>query len=136
MHLITFGSDLYEKKQYDLVEVKLQGRHVCIQVIGFPKICSPLTSKVDVCHLTELQGFELADHDPSSDGGKIDILIGPDYYWDIVTGETVRDVAGPVAMSSKFGWILSGPLKTRSGPQGFTTTSLVLYEFKALDPST
>ena len=119
------------------MEVKLQGRRgesVCIQVIGFPKICSPLTSKVDVCHLTELQGFELADHDRSSDGSKIDILIGSDYYWEIVTGEIVRDVAGPVAMSSKFGWTLSGPLKTRSGPQDFTT-SLVLHEFKAVDPS-
>jgi len=66
------------------VEVILQGRRgesVCIQVIGFPKICSLRSTKVDVSHLTELQGFELADHDPSSEGGKTDVQI-------------YRDVAG------------------------------------------
>ena len=43
----------------------------------FFKICSLLSTKVDVC---------LADHDPSSNGGKINILIGSDYYREIVTG--------------------------------------------------
>ncbi|XP_065918882.1 uncharacterized protein [Dysidea avara] len=137
IHLNTFGSDSYEKKRCDLVEVVLQGRRgesVCIQVIGFPKICSPLSTKVDVSHLTELQGFELADHDPSSEGGKIDVLIGSDYYWEVVSGEIVRDVAGPVAMDSKFGWVLSGPVRTRGRIQGFTTTSLVLQGSNAIDP--
>jgi len=103
IHLNTFGTDSYEKKRCDLVEVMLQGRcgeSVCIQVIGFSKICSPLSTKVDVSHLTELQGFELADHDPSSEGGKIDILIRSDYYWEVVSGEIVRDVAGLVVMNS------------------------------------
>jgi len=34
-------------------------------------------------------------------------------------GDTVvRDIAGPVAMNSKFGWVLSGPVKAKGGPQG------------------
>ncbi|PFX11629.1 hypothetical protein AWC38_SpisGene24559 [Stylophora pistillata] len=38
----------------------------------------------------------------------IDILIGSDYYWDIVTGESIRGEFGPTAINSKFGWLLSG----------------------------
>ena len=71
------------------MEVRLQGRRgesAHIQVIGFPTICSPLSTKVDVNRLTELQGFQLADHDPSSDSGKTDVLIGSDYYWEVVSG--------------------------------------------------
>ena len=115
IHLNTFGSDLYEKKQCDLVEMLLKsqrGELVHLQAVGFPNICSPLSTKVDAHHqLTELQGFEFADHDPGSDGGKVDILIGSDHYWEVVTGEIMRDASGPVALNSKFGWILSGLVK-------------------------
>ena len=38
-------------------------------------------------------------------------LIGSDYYWSVVTGETVRGgVDGPVAVHTRLGWILSGPI--------------------------
>ena len=36
-----------------------------------------------MCNLTGLRGVELADHDHSSDGGKINIQIGLDYYWEM-----------------------------------------------------
>jgi len=100
------------------MEVTLQGRRgesIHMQVIGFPKICSPLSTKVDVCHLTELQGFDLADHDPSSDGGKIDVLIGSDYCWEVISGEILRDTAGPVVMNRVWmGIIWSSEKKGRS----------------------
>lgn len=138
IHLDTFGSDLYERKQCNLVEVTLKGQRsesVHLQAVGFPKICSPLWTKIDAYHLTELQGFELADHDPNSDGGKIDILIGSDHYWKVVTGEIMRDGSGPVAINSKFGWILSGLVKHGRGQQGFTTASLVLQGSEVVDAS-
>ena len=43
------------------------------------------------------------------DQDSIDILIGSDYCWDIVTGESIRGEFGPTAINSKFGWLLSGP---------------------------
>ena len=61
MHLNTFGTDLYEKKQRDLVEVVLKGHHgesVHLRLAKFLKVCSPLSTKVDVCTLTELHGFD------------------------------------------------------------------------------
>ena len=53
-----------------------------------------------------LQGLELADDntlDHNSDF--IDVLIGSNYYWDIVTGSIIKESDGPVAMSSNFGWL-------------------------------
>ena len=39
----------------------------------------------------------------------VDVLVGSDYYWSIVGSDTVRSDMGPVAVESKFGWVLSGP---------------------------
>ena len=39
----------------------------------------------------------------------IDILIGSDYYWQLVTGSICRGTSGPVAVHTKLGWVLSGP---------------------------
>ena len=39
----------------------------------------------------------------------IDILVGSDYYWSIVTGEVIKAKTGLVAVNSKLGWLLSGP---------------------------
>ena len=46
-----------------------------------------------------------------SNGNESELLIGSDYYWAMVTGETVRGVCGsPVALQTRLGWILSGPI--------------------------
>ena len=44
-----------------------------------------------------------------SEGLEIDILIGSDQYWELVTGETRHGDSGPVAICTKLGWVLSGP---------------------------
>ena len=93
------------EKRCDIVEVILKGHHgrlFHLQVAGSPNIRSPLPTKINVCTLMELQGFELAGHDPSSDGGKIDTLVGSLYYWEVIKGEIVRDVSGLIDVNSKF----------------------------------
>ena len=43
--------------------------------------------------------------------GKIDLLIGVDFYGSVVDGAVKRgDAVGPVALGSKLGWFLSGPV--------------------------
>jgi len=37
-------------------------------------------------------------------------LIVLDNYWSVVTGETIGNERGPVAVYSKLGWLVSGPL--------------------------
>lgn len=52
-----------------------------------------------------MEGLELADYfDGSQD--TIYVLVGSDFYWDIVIGDIVS-----VSVSSKLGWLLSGPVK-------------------------
>lgn len=78
-----------------------------ISALNFPVICSPLSTKIEVDNYPHLQGLQLADSSDSNDS--VDVLIGSDYYWDIIGGDTVRGEFGPVAIDSKFGWLLSGP---------------------------
>ena len=62
----------------------------------------------------------------------IDVLIGSDYYWDIITGRVACGDDKLVAFSSKFGWLLSGPTKGDSGTSHSTTSNLIVqkpYDF-------
>ena len=53
--------------------------------------------------------LDLAD---SADGDSrlpVDVLIGCDHYWELVTGSMCRSEGGPTAIHTKLGWVLSGP---------------------------
>ena len=41
----------------------------------------------------------------------MDILIGADQYWNIANGEVKRGESGPVAMNTRFGFNLPGPVE-------------------------
>ena len=105
LNLNTFGKEQYKRRQCDLVKVNIRGQDgtdIEIYALSSPMICSP--------HLQELQLSEFSQEEPVD---HIDILIGSDHYWDVVTGDISRENDGPVALDSKFGWLLSGPLKRR-----------------------
>jgi len=74
-----------------------------------PVICSSLPALVSVSKYSHLQSLDLADSGKLQQSG-IDILVGSDYYWQVVTGDIVSGNCGPMAMSSRFGWLLSGPV--------------------------
>ena len=61
-------------------------------------------------HLSDL---DLADSKEGSDRMAIDMLIGSDYYWELATGKTIRGEGGPVAIHTKLGWVLSGPVESQ-----------------------
>ena len=42
----------------------------------------------------------------------IGLLIGADYYWRIVNDEQERIQEDLVAMSTKFGWVINGPIRS------------------------
>ena len=54
------------------------------------------------CHLYPREGETLG----------VDILVGSDYYWKLVTGHTIKGAQGPTAVHTKRG--LSGPVCLRS----------------------
>ena len=120
MNLNTFGDSNFKKKDCEVVNVTLQSSRdgdISVMALVFPTICSPMSVHVDIDRYTYLQGLELADCLISSEqnhdqiGDTIDLLIGSDYYWEFVTNEIIRADKGPVAVNSKFGWLISGPVK-------------------------
>ena len=56
----------------------------------------------------------------------IDVLIGSDFYWDVVTGERVQGTDGPLTVSNVFGWLQSGPISVTGNGEGYTTTILIV----------
>ena len=72
-----------------------------------------------------LRQLELAD-DINDKPNAINVLIGSNYYWTIITGEVLRINGGSTAMSSKLGWLLSGP--TQASPGLLTIKSLAVNQ--------
>jgi len=66
-----------------------------------------LASAVNTGGYAHLNDLPLADSS-INDKDSIDVLVGSNYYWTIVTGDLQRE--GPVAVGGKFGWLLSGPV--------------------------
>lgn len=56
--------------------------------------------------------LELADWVGQGSGLEVDVLIGSDYYWYLVTGSVVpKEYGGPTAIHTKLEWVLSGSLE-------------------------
>ena len=56
----------------------------------------------------------------------MDILIGIDYMWDIPEDEVMRgEPWQPVAVKTKFGWVLSSPLSSTNA-QGLMQSNISL----------
>ena len=78
----------------------------------------------------------MADENPENLPLRIDILVGASFYWDFMTGEIIRGQSGPVALSSKLGYILSGSVgQVNNSSSTFACVSHVLkVEFTGLNP--
>jgi len=129
LHLNTFGDERYTKQRCDVVNLRLQGSQgeIEISALCFPKICSAVSSKINVNNYAHLQGLKLADASiVEGSQQNIDVLIGSDFYFDVVCGDVVRGNSGPVALSSTFGWILPGHASVEESRDTFTTTNLII----------
>ena len=114
--LQTFGNEKSSAKLFDVVKIKLNGmeKDFVIEALVVPQICSPITNQM-VTRVSQnyphLKNLKLAD---SFDEQlmNIDILIGTDFYHTFFTDEIIRGKSNePVALSSHFGWALSGNYK-------------------------
>ena len=115
-----FGASTTECLPRDVVSITVPDRadqeSIQIKLIVVEKICNPMQShELDIAKSTNirLNEFDLADTYHTDDEILIKILIGLDYYWSIVMWGVIRTSSGPVAIASKFGYILSGPLEDR-----------------------
>ena len=55
--------------------------------------------------------IHLADYSTGAEPAELDMLIGSDQYWKIVTGEVRRGDSGPIAHYNRIGWVLSAPVE-------------------------
>ena len=110
LHLNTFGDNKYKTQKCQVVTLNFETSNgdVCpISALNFPVICRPLGTNFNVADYPHLQDLDLANS-PIDKRQTIDVLIGSGHYWDFITGEVIQGENGPVAIASKFGWVLSG----------------------------
>ena len=89
-----------------ILKKNLRSKHFCT-----PFICLPIqrqSSNFAKQNFDYLKELKLANSKSKSD---IDLLIGSDFYWLLVTGNVRFGNPGePVGVETKFGWVLNGPL--------------------------
>ena len=60
------------------------------------------------------------------DNGAINVPSGSDDHWEIVCDEIIQGSRGLVAVSSKLGWFISGPVTVRESDSSTSHDHLVL----------
>ena len=139
----TFGSNEKSVKECEVVKVGLETKGegtLQLNALVVPFICDSLTSQ-PTCESSEtyrhLDGLELADPVPTGVTLQVDMLVGSDHYWRIVTGRTRRGTSGPVAIETKMGWVLSGPVAQNPRTMALTVaaTHALRVETVALEQS-
>ena len=117
----TFGDSRERRQICDTVVIGVQtkdGSRVQLPMLTVPFICEPLSHQPSICareSFDHLDGLELADPLPVDCQLRLNILVGSDHYWRIVTGEVKHGVSGPTAIDTILGWVLSGlmsPIET------------------------
>jgi len=116
----SFGGDTTSKYQVDTVRIILETNNgdVTILALVVPQIAAPVQNLIsfNLHKLPHLQNLQMAHPVNSTEKFQISLLIGVDYYWEIVGNHIVRGT-GPTAMESKLGYLLSGPFPIKSEQQ-------------------
>ena len=101
LQLNAFGEPGFKGKSCDLVQICLQKLNgsdsLQLQALRLPSICSSLSNMVNLEWFPDLLKLDLVDP-PSNSPEGIDVLIGSDYYWDIVGQEVIRIEGGPTVV--------------------------------------
>ena len=117
----------------ELVEVaalgiELKGEpNLSLSAFTVPLICQPLQGQSVNQVVNDnafFAGLRLADYCAEGETLSVDILVGSDYFWTLVTGHTIRGTQGPTALHTKLGWVLSGPVSC-GNPGGQQSSNLV-----------
>ena len=127
LHLNTFGEEGFKRQKSDMFSLQLQGKdgelNLELSALAFPVICSPVSPKINIQDFPHLDGLQFAD-DFDEGEQSIDMLLGADYYYEIVTGDVIKSNTGPTAVKSKIGWLLLGPTSTTTSSSSSSTLTL------------
>ncbi|XP_065896277.1 uncharacterized protein [Dysidea avara] len=117
IHVSTFGGGTTPKELH-LASVSIRtndGGEVPISVLVIPKIAAPLQNLIlsPGDSYPYLRGLHLAHPVQANDKFDIPLLVGADFYWQIVQDRVVRENS-PTAVESKIRYLLSGPLSSHT----------------------
>ena len=121
-------SNIKQRNVYDVCVQGPKGNVECIRATEIPVICSPMyRPAVPQAVLEALQ-----DDMQSVDLGygqeiQVDILVGLDAYWKLMTGEMIKLPGDMVASRSVFGWVVSGRLQGIDPPSSQVNVSFQLF---------
>ena len=127
MAITSFGSKRAQDRPCDVVKIKIKTKsrpELELSLFVVPHICNPLMAQPAsnlfrrYFHLSHLK---FADNNEGNASLEVDLLIGSDAYWSIVTGEVLKGTGGPAAIKTRLGWVLSGPAECA----GFTMANLI-----------
>ena len=109
------------------------GDEIPISVLIVSKIATPLKNLMPtpVKHFPHLQGLALAHPIMHSSDFEISLLIGADFYWDIVQDRIICG-NGPTAMALKLGYLLSGPVPSQTIDSTFQMFNTLVQPLEAL----
>ena len=108
LDVTTFGSFQSTRKTHDIVSFSLstEKENIKIKALVTPIICPPLSVMMRNLKMPP-EGLKLADRLQSSENLDVDIIIGNDYYGQLITGKIIKtENEALIAMESKFGWLL------------------------------
>ena len=129
----TFGNNEALLKKCDSVQFALECQdQLKVFVIAYEGelICGPIanlnqTIEIAQQNYSHLQGLPLADYCCGDEDLEVDIMIGADYYWSIVQNHVVRGKShGPVAVRTRLGYVLSGPINIAGALQSSSTVNM------------
>ena len=127
----TFGNNEPSLKECSIVQFALECQDnltVFINAYEVELICGPITNQTieiaQQCY-PHLQGLPLADHSRGDEDLEIDVMIGADHYWSVVQNHVVRGkLHGPVAIRTRLGYVLSGPVNAASAYTQLSTVNV------------
>lgn len=113
INLATFGSNRTQEIKSAVVSIKVQLKNrqfITIEANVVPTISCPVhMPRIHIDKESILNQIHLADQFLNSNNSmKIDLLIGIDYYFNIIQEQRITCKSGLVALHSKLGWILTG----------------------------
>ena len=131
LSIATFGASKGDPRRCEVVRVGVvttSSHDEILELLIVPHICEPLSAQpITTCSkmFPHLSSLTLADTPSSDTPLTVDMLIGSDFYLQLTTGEVIRGQAGPVAINTKLGWVLSGPVTTDESEDTMTAAMTV-----------
>ena len=125
LELSTFGNNKTSSQTASNVKFSIvsNSQSIPIHALAVPFICLPVRNQPIQTAKVQFENLNLNFADSGLDN-EIDLLVGSDYYWELVTGKIHQgNEVGLVAMETKVGWVLSGPTKVDT-TKNYSATNL------------